>query len=424
MFPLVTSRPLVGMTLALLCIAQAPASLAVEYTLNLPQAQQLALERSRSLAGQDMAVRSAREMSVAAGQRPDPVLKMGIENLPLSGADRYSLGRESMTMRRIGLMQELPGSDKLRLRAERFESSAQKSLAEKALLAAVIQRDSALVWLERYYAESMAKEIDAELAQATLEIAAAESAYRSGQGSQAEVLANHSALAMLEDRNDELTRKIANAKTMLIRWVGQQGDLALGKLPDLSQTTLADAEADLASQLERHPQLAVLARQEQFAHTEASLAMANRKADWSVEVNYQHRGPGYADMLSVGVAIPLQWDQGQRQDREVSAKMAVIEQARAEREEGLRALLAQAQSERDEWRSKRQRLARFESTVIPLAKQGSAAILAAYRGGKASLNQVLAARRNESEIRLQTLQLEAECARLWAQLQFLVPTSL
>jgi outer membrane protein TolC len=422
MFPITTFRPLVGATLAVLCLAQAPASLALENTLSLAQAQQLALQRSRLLVGQDMAIRSAREMSVAAAQRPDPVLKMGIENLPLSGSSGFSLGNEPMTMSRIGLMQELPGADKLRLRAERYESSAQKSLAEKALLAATIQRDATLAWLERYYAESMAKEIRAALAQAKLEITAAESAYRAGQGSQAEVLANHSTLALLQDRNDELQRKINNAKTMLIRWVGQPGVLPLGDLPDLSQTTLDRAQ--LASQLEQHPQLAILARQEQLAQTEASLAIANRKADWSVEVNYQRRGPAYADMLSVGVAIPWQWDQSKRQDREVSAKMAMTEQARAEQEEGLRALLAQAQSELDEWHSKRQRLARFQTELIPLSTQGSAATLSAYRGGKASLNQLLAARRNEIEISLQSLQLEAECARLWAQLQFFTPTGL
>jgi hypothetical protein len=34
---------------------------------------------------------------------------------------------------------------------------------------------------------------------------------------------------------------------------------------------------------------------------------------------------------------------------------------------------------------------------------------------------MLAARRNVIEVRLQALQLEAEAARLWAQLNFLIP---
>jgi hypothetical protein len=36
---------------------------------------------------------------------------------------------------------------------------------------------------------------------------------------------------------------------------------------------------------------------------------------------------------------------------------------------------------------------------------------------------LLAARRSESEVRLQALQLEADTARLWAQLNFLYPSN-
>src|SRR5678816_126066 len=74
--------------------------------LSMPDAQRRALERSRQLVAQDSAVLASREMAVAAGQLPDPVLKLGIDNLPVTGEDRYSLTRDFMTMRRIGVMQE------------------------------------------------------------------------------------------------------------------------------------------------------------------------------------------------------------------------------------------------------------------------------------------------------------------------------
>ena len=47
----------------------------------------------------------------------------------------------------------------------------------------------------------------------------------------------------------------------------------------------------------------------------------------------------------------------------------------------------------------------------------------AYRGGKAMLTEVLAARRAEIDVRLLALQLEADTARLWAQLNFLLPSA-
>ena len=53
--------------------------------LTLQDAQRRAVERSRQVVAQDAAVLASREMSVAAGQLPDPVLKAGIDNLPVNG---------------------------------------------------------------------------------------------------------------------------------------------------------------------------------------------------------------------------------------------------------------------------------------------------------------------------------------------------
>ena len=55
-------------------------------TLTLDQALRLAQTRSRALVAQDATASAARDMAVAAGQRPDPTLKLGINNLPVSGS--------------------------------------------------------------------------------------------------------------------------------------------------------------------------------------------------------------------------------------------------------------------------------------------------------------------------------------------------
>ena len=71
-------------------------------TLSLADAQRRAVERSRLLVAQDSAVASSREMAVAAGQLPDPVLRFGVDNLPVNGPDQFSVTRDFMTMRQIG----------------------------------------------------------------------------------------------------------------------------------------------------------------------------------------------------------------------------------------------------------------------------------------------------------------------------------
>jgi hypothetical protein len=92
--------------LALLTAVALPQAGFPQSTLSLAEAQRIAVERSRQLAAQDASITASREMAVAAGQLPDAVLKFGIDNLPVDGADQFSVTRDFMTMRRIGVMQE------------------------------------------------------------------------------------------------------------------------------------------------------------------------------------------------------------------------------------------------------------------------------------------------------------------------------
>lgn len=409
------------LTLLVGALALATTVFAAETPLTLAEAQRRAVERSRQLASQDFAVSASREMAIAAGQLPDPVLKLGVDNLPVNGPDRFNLTNDFMTMRRVGVMQELTRADKRRFRSERYEREAEKSLAEKSMTLASIQRDTALAWLDLYYVQAAAAVIAEQGAQARLEVQAAEGAYRAGRGSQADVFAARSALATFDDRASEIQRRVANAKTMLARWIGQAAEMPLAGKPATEAIRLDPATLD--TQLAHHPQIAVLSKQEEIAAAEAKLAQANKKADWNVEVMYAQRGPAYSNMISVGVSIPLQWDQKNRQDRELSSKLAMVEQVKAEREDMLRAHVAETRSMINEWQNGRERHTRYEKELIPLANERTLAAIAAYRGGKTSLADVLLARRNEIDVRLQALQLEADTARLWAQLNFLFPTS-
>lgn len=388
--------------------------------LTLAQAQQRALDRSRSLPAQDAAIAAARELAVAAGRLPDPVLRAGIDNLPVTGSDQFNIGSDFMTMRRIGVMQELTASDKRRLRAAQMEGAADKAAADKEVAIARIERETAQAWLDLYFAKQMAEIVRQQVDQAQLDLQAAEVAYRAGKGSQGDVFAARRRIGSAQDKESEFDTRVRTARSTLARWAGPDADAASEGLPDIDQVRL-DPDA-LDSQLAHHPEIAVLDRQEAIARTEVQLADANRHPDWSVEVSLQHRGQGYSDMVSVGVSVPLQWDRKNRQDRELAAKILQADQIRDEREEMLRDHAAEVRVMLDEWRSGRERLARYRRELEPLAANQSEAVLGAYRGGKAGLVDVLAARRNELDVKLQALQLEADTAKRWAQLNFLSPS--
>lgn len=392
---------------------------AVEPPLTLAAAQRQAVERSRQVTAQDSAVSASREMAIAAGQLPDPMLKLGVQDLPVTGPDRFSLVRDNFTMRQIGVTQEFTRRDKRQARSERFEREADKSVAQKAVTVAAIQRDTAIAWLDRYYAEAMAGVVREQAQQARAEIEAADAAYRAGRGMQADVFTSRAALVTIDDRASETARRVRTATIALARWIGDSADAPLAEKPDLDTLQL-DTQA-LDRELKHDPRLVLLAKQEEIAAADVKVAETNKRADWSVEIMYSVLGPSYSNMMSLSVSVPLQWDQRHRQNRELASKLALLDQARSEREDALRTRVAEVRAMIAEWENDRERFARFRNQLVPLAQQRTQATLAAYRGGKTALVDVLSAHRNEIDVRLQVLQLELEAARMWAQLNFLFP---
>ena len=397
--------------------AVACAAVQAQTVLTFSEAQRRAVDRSRQLAAQDAAIAASRQMAVAAGELPDPVLRMQLENVPVQGADRFTLDRDPMTMRSIGVMQEWTRGEKRSLRRQRFEGEALKGEAEKQAALATVERDTALAWLDVHYTQAMAAVLTEEAAAAQLEITAAESAYRAGRVNQSDVVSAVSSRTAIEDRISEFDRRVRNARIMLARWVGAGAEAPLGSRPAIDKVLL-----DVSTEpVLRHPQIEVLRRQEEVARTEASLARANKKADWTVELMYGNRASQFGDMATLTVSVPLQWFQKDRQDRELAARLAMAERMRSEREEMERAHLAEVRTMLTEWQNGLERLARYDNELIPLSRERTRAALAAYQGGKVASSDLLMARRNEIDVRMQALQLEMDTARLWAQLSFLAP---
>jgi outer membrane protein TolC len=406
--------------LSILLLGASSPGVQAQPTLSLDQALRLAQDRSRQLTAQDLAAAAAREMSAAAGQLPDPTLKAGINNLPIDGADRFSLTRDFMTMRSIGVMQELTRDEKRKARSARFEREAQLAEAGRAVALADLRRDTAMAWLDRHFQERMRELLRSQRTEAVLQIEAAEAAYRGGRGAQADVFAARSAVAQIDNRLREVNLQVATARMRLARWVGGAADQDLAAAPALDDARL-DA-ASLETRLEHHPLIAQLARQEAAARADVDVASSAKRADWSVELMFSQRGSAYSNMVSLNVSIPLQWDQKNRQDREVAARLALAGQLQAQREEATREHAAETRIWLLQWQANRDRLAQYDSSLIPLTTERTRAALAAYRGGGGPLVSVLEARRAEIDTRMERLRLEMETVGLWARLEYLIPT--
>lgn len=393
--------------------AQPAAALSVQEAVALASSRSSDAETSRS------AVQSAIEMAVAGRQLPDPVLKVGVNNVPTNGPDRFSLGTESMTMRSISLMQEFTRSAKREARGQRFEAEASSAEAQRTAALATVQRGAATAWLDRWYAERAYSVLSEQAHSIQLMVDAAQAAYRGNRGSRADIVAAELELQQLQDREDEARAALASARAMLRRWVGQAAERPLAERPALEAPAwLNSLEADGVAQL---PDVAAAEAQVGVAEAESRVARENKIPDVSVELMYSQRGPAYSNMVSLNVSLPLPWDQKHRQDRELAAKLAQADAARAQAEIIRRSLIGQLRGKQAELALSQSRLDRYRNTTVPLAKAQTEAALTAYRAGAGTLTAVADASRKALNISLERLKLEATTARLWADLAFLMP---
>jgi len=240
-----------------------------------------------------------------------------------------------------------------------------------------------------------------------------------GKQGAAESFMLRGALEQARDRVIEQERMAARARAMLEALVGGEARRPLGAPPDTS--ALAHGHEALIEQLHQHPTLRVLDERESLARAEVDVAKSSRESDWSLEVGYAIRRPNFANMMTVMVAFELPWQAERRQDRDVAAKLAEVEQARALREDARRMHEAELRGWIADHDAATLRAERFRTVLLPLARDRASASLAAYQGGRSELTPVLEANRAVTETELALVAVEAEKARAWTNLNFQYP---
>jgi outer membrane protein TolC len=398
---------------SLLCL---PTIVCAQAPLTLAEALRIAEARAPAVAASASAAQGARELAAAARQLPDPVLRAGIDNVPIGGSDALSLTRDSMTMRRIGVMQEYVSAAKREARRDREERDARRFEAEGAMSLTEARTEVATAWYDRVYAGRSEQLLTGLADELAMQARAVEAQLGSGKAVAADVLAVRSLAVQTKDRVLAAQRQQQAATARLTRWLGEE---ARRRPADDEAILPTESEVQALATHDLHDiaHLRVLAGQVAVAEADVTVARENRTPNWSWEVAYQQRGPGYSNMISLGVSVPLPVDRAQRQDRELAARLAQRDQARELLEDARRRHGAEFEAMRVDWLALRDRQRELEVSLLPLARQRVDAQLAAYRGGQQPLAPVLDARRALVDAQLSILDLEREAARLWAQLQ-------
>ena len=78
--------------------------------LSFDDAIRLGMREAPTIVAARLNIAAADTSAVSAGELPDPQLAVGLDNLPVEGADRFSLGDDFMTMRRVAISQTVTSS--------------------------------------------------------------------------------------------------------------------------------------------------------------------------------------------------------------------------------------------------------------------------------------------------------------------------
>jgi outer membrane protein TolC len=228
-----------------------------------------------------------------------------------------------------------------------------------------------------------------------------------------------SALEGVRERLIDQDRAIAKARAQLAAFVRGAASASLGEAPDTAK--LPQPGEQLLARLHAHPELASYQERIRLAQSEVALERTTKVPDWGVEVLYGWRSPAFSNMITVMFSIDLPVAAAKRQDRDIAARVADLEQAEAMAEEARRMHEAEVRGALADWDAAVARLGRYDTYVIPLARDRASAALAAYRGGTGTLASVIEASRAETDAQLARVGAETERAKAWSRLAYLLP---
>lgn len=374
----------------------------------------LALRENPALAANAAEIDATQQAAIPAGALPDPKLSLGLENLPIEGGDRYRINRDSMTMRRIGLMQEFPNRSKREARIAAAQGRVSSAAAQAQVTQRVVRRETALAWIARHTAELQLARMEALTDENRRFDAAVRARLAGGQAMVAEVLAPRQEAAMIDERRDALHARREEAIAELKRWLGAAAQAPLaGDAPEWPIV-----REGLVHGLHQHPDLAVLDSQQRLLNAELSEARAAKKPDWALELAYQQRDAQFGDMVSLQVAFDLPLFPQARQNPQIAAKHAETVALASEREVLLREHAAMLETDLAEYQRLVNAVRRQREVLQPLAEEKVALTMAAWRGGKGNLTEVVTARRERIVVELDAIALEGELRQTAARLHF------
>lgn len=406
--------PLRMMAAPLLVLFVSPPVLGGEF-LGFNEAVDVAARTSPAVSAQRAARDAAQAAEQAAGRLPDPRLVFGIDNLPVEGPDRFSLDADFMTMRSLGVMQDVPNRARRHAMAKTAAAATQR---ETALLDAETQARrsaAAQAWLAAHFAEDRVALVSRLAGDYNLLEEATRGRLAAGSASAGDVLAIRQEALSLEDQRDALSATARSTRALLDSLTGDASGKPLAEeLPEITVDPV-----HLRDAIARHVAIAPFSAEAAVAEGELAEAEASKKGDWAWQLSYSNRGSRYDDMMSAEVSMDLPLWQSNRQGPLITARKRVLDKVEAQREEAERLHRVELETDLAELDSAERQLTRLRTQAVPLAEQLVDLAQSRYRSGTGSLADLFEARRNLLMQQLRAIDLLEQSLATKARLSYL-----
>ena len=373
-------------------------------------------------AANDLAI-AAKARIRSAAARPDPVLMLGVINVPLRS---LNFSEDDMTMKMVGIEQNLPYRGKLALRRRIADLQAIAAEASADSVRLAVFRDIKTAWYELEYTNAaldVARRNGAVLAGVS-NVATAR--YAAGAGMQQDVLRatleatrlNENANLLLEARtavtarmNEFLDRPTETTVTQpFLSPTLRRAALDTGSSTSFVSRELGARVAgsplpplgDLQTlAIELNPDLRARAAMVASSEAEVELARKEYLPDIDVSLQYGQRS-GYmtagdgsrtsrSDMISAIVSIPIPIQRKNKQSAEFAGMRATARSVSSDQRAAQNQIRAQVARLYSDISHQRTLLALFVRAVMPQGRASVAAAMANYQAGRGDLTSLLAA---------------------------------
>lgn len=398
-------------------IATTPAHARPDTPLTLAEAEDLALAAEPGQLAMQAQAAALDERAIVAGELPDPMLRVGINNFPINSG---GFTTEGMTQASLGFRQAFPAGKTRSLSYEKFGLMADSMTESGNARGRNVRTATQNAWLELYFlgrADALITEsrpFFSDLAEIT------RSLYSVGRKTQQDVLRAQLELSRLDDRLIDIERRRARAQSSLAEWIGEEARRPVAtNFPSWSSVPSLN---DLKQGLQQHPTLLAANAQVEASDAGVKIADERSKPNWALDVGYAYRdgnlpsGDPRSDFVTVGVTVGLPFFRKKSVDSTLTAALQDRSATKSSRLRLERELTRQLESEYAQWTELSRRLALYDTQILIQANDQAEASLLAYQSDAGDFADVMRAYIGYLNTRIEHIRLSVDRAQSYAAL--------